>query len=185
MIVLRNYILAGLMATFFLASSSVNATVYIPSFGNSGLQTFSYTFTNDYAGTVTIGVSDEGDYVVSSYLELPEYAVTLDTDAVVDIADTSAYINTLGEPGTDGQLYTFDLIAAAGDVLSFDWVFSTIDYHPFHDFAFIDIEGLHYEVLAEIDNTPVPVPAAVWLFGSGLLGLFGMRKRSQVISQPA
>ncbi|MCK4823198.1 VPLPA-CTERM sorting domain-containing protein [bacterium] len=26
---------------------------------------------------------------------------------------------------------------------------------------------------------PVPVPAAVWLFGSGLIGLIGMAKRSK------
>ncbi|MGI9320139.1 MAG: VPLPA-CTERM sorting domain-containing protein [Thiogranum sp.] len=26
-------------------------------------------------------------------------------------------------------------------------------------------------------GTPVPLPAAVWLFGSGLLGLFGIARR--------
>lgn len=33
-----------------------------------------------------------------------------------------------------------------------------------------------------IDANPVPVPAAVWLFGSGLIGLFGMRKSNPKIS---
>ena len=29
-----------------------------------------------------------------------------------------------------------------------------------------------------LNGTPVPVPAAFWLFGSGLLGLFGVKKRN-------
>jgi PEP-CTERM motif len=28
--------------------------------------------------------------------------------------------------------------------------------------------------------TPVPVPAAVWLFGSGLLGLIGIARKKKV-----
>jgi len=32
---------------------------------------------------------------------------------------------------------------------------------------------------SNFDVAPVPVPAAVWLFGSGLLGLFGMLRRKQ------
>lgn len=95
---------------------------------------------------------------------------------------TSLYLNTQGNPGTDGSLISFDITANAGDTLTFDWVFSTDDYAPLGDFAFISLVGTgaangHYEVLAEI--TPVPVPAAVWLMGSGLLGLAGVARRSQ------
>ncbi|MEW6331653.1 MAG: PEP-CTERM sorting domain-containing protein [Pseudomonadota bacterium] len=32
---------------------------------------------------------------------------------------------------------------------------------------------------SNFDVTPVPVPAAVWLFGSGLLGLFGLSRRKR------
>ena len=32
------------------------------------------------------------------------------------------------------------------------------------------------------DVSPVPVPAAVWLFGTGLIGLIGMRKKSSSFS---
>ena len=31
-------------------------------------------------------------------------------------------------------------------------------------------------------NTPVPVPAAVWLFGSGLIGLVGVARRKKSIA---
>ncbi len=29
------------------------------------------------------------------------------------------------------------------------------------------------------DTTPTPIPAAAWLFGSGLLGLVGLRRRQK------
>jgi hypothetical protein len=32
----------------------------------------------------------------------------------------------------------------------------------------------------DIINQPVPVPAAVWLFGSGLIGLVGVARRKKV-----
>ena len=38
--------------------------------------------------------------------------------------------------------------------------------------------GWNIEAVA-IDVQTVPVPAAVWLFGSGLLGLIGMARRKQ------
>mgnify|MGYP005733338927 FL=1 len=34
-----------------------------------------------------------------------------------------------------------------------------------------------YELEFVFDTTPVPVPAAVWLFGSGILALMGLRVR--------
>jgi hypothetical protein len=38
-------------------------------------------------------------------------------------------------------------------------------------------------VFDNVDVDPVPIPAAVWLFGSGLMGLFGLsrkRRKNQV-----
>ena len=44
-----------------------------------------------------------------------------------------------------------------------------------------DAEGFDEGVLGSwtLDITPVPVPAAVWLFGSGLLGLVGIARRKK------
>ena len=48
---------------------------------------------------------------------------------------------------------------------------------PFDFFGFT-IESVNGEVVStDIINTAVPVPAAVWLFGSGLLGLVGIARR--------
>ncbi len=101
--------------------------------------------------------------------------------------DTSGFVNANGDPGTNGSLLTFWIDVDPGQVLSFDWNFINHeatdpggDPSTFWDFAFIDIRGAgvstfhQYDVLAQV--TPVPLPAAVWLFGSGLLGLVGMKR---------
>jgi hypothetical protein len=50
---------------------------------------------------------------------------------------------------------------------------------PFDFFGFA-IESVNGTVVStDIVNTAVPVPAAVWLFGSGLLGLVGVARRKK------
>jgi hypothetical protein len=38
-----------------------------------------------------------------------------------------------------------------------------------------------YDVWAKFDIVAVPIPATVWLFGSGLLGLVGMARRKKAV----
>lgn len=50
---------------------------------------------------------------------------------------------------------------------------------PFEFFG-ISIESVNGTVIStDIVNTAVPVPAAVWLFGSGLIGLVGIARRKE------
>lgn len=54
-------------------------------------------------------------------------------------------------------------------------------YNVIFDPAIIQLHGTIYE--AKLNPSPVPVPAAVWLFGSGLVGLLGFnRKRSKLLA---
>lgn len=47
------------------------------------------------------------------------------------------------------------------------------------DQAMIQKKAIGSEITVSVDTTLVPVPAAVWLFGSGLLGLAGMARRKK------
>ena len=40
-------------------------------------------------------------------------------------------------------------------------------------------ESIYLSSTLSIGPSPIPVPAAIWLFGSGLLGLLGLSRRRQ------
>ena len=84
-----------------------------------------------------------------------------------------------GYDGTDGSVFWLTGVSVAdGQTLTFDWNFATNDYTPLQDFSlFLTDTGENLETyeLGTISN--VPVPAAVWLLGSGLIGLLGLRKK--------
>lgn len=44
----------------------------------------------------------------------------------------------------------------------------------------VNFDGRTSSYALDINVSPVPVPAAVWLFGSALMSLLGMRKKSQI-----
>ncbi|MEM7468968.1 MAG: VPLPA-CTERM sorting domain-containing protein, partial [Pseudomonadota bacterium] len=66
----------------------------------------------------------------------------------------------------------------------------TFDINPDGTFSlFVDLDdgfaaaGIPFawtwDITGTVDNlAPIPVPAAVWLFGSALVGLFGLRRRT-------
>lgn len=84
----------------------------------------------------------------------------------VDGAAVSTTIDFFSADYPDGDPQPYDLSFADGA--------STLDL----TFQFVsDYDGYFMVDNIEITGNPVPVPAAVWLLGSGLLGLVGLRKR--------
>ncbi|MEN8205159.1 MAG: VPLPA-CTERM sorting domain-containing protein [Pseudomonadota bacterium] len=75
--------------------------------------------------------------------------------------------NGIDQPGSS---WSHSGKGRAADPLNFVFL---LDSQQFNDFS---LDGLHVEI--EITKaSPVPVPAAAWLFGSGLLGLTGIARR--------
>lgn len=70
------------------------------------------------------------------------------------------------DPGDYVQAVPYGIENVIYGAGSFSWI---VD-----DFTEFD-EGVKNKIYTEIN--PVPIPAAVWLFGSGLLGFLGIRKR--------
>lgn len=75
--------------------------------------------------------------------------------------------------------------AAVGDIIEVDSaIFSKIYLDAYNE----ESNGINWEgdaslsLLTSVDvaSSPVPIPAAVWLLGSGLLGLGAMRRSGKV-----
>jgi hypothetical protein len=71
-------------------------------------------------------------------------------------------------PGTNGELTV--PIDSSILVTSIAFKAPGLVLYPLQDHEFS---------VAAIDATPVPIPAAVWLLGSGMVALFGLRRRRQ------
>jgi len=67
------------------------------------------------------------------------------------------------------HMVTWEIIGGAGNNIG-NWVIAWEDLAGGGDRDFNDI-------VVEANVAPVPVPAAVWLFGSGLLGVIGIARR--------
>ena len=85
-------------------------------------------------------------------------------------------------PAGTWQSYSAPLTAAAWGKSSLEWMALLSDVIEIaistDAFDGADTIGIDNFTIASVD--PVPVPAAVWLFGSALIGLFGFSKRRKV-----
>lgn len=164
------YLVASLFLCLFLIPTA-NATIMVGNFGSSGDILFEYQFDTAFSGDIIIGVSNEGDSGVASTLALSNFSGLLSGNADQVLSsnfgdDTSSFVNANGEFGTIGQLLTVNVSNAnVGDDFGFVWNFSTTDYVPYNDFAFIAF-GEEYSVLAQI---PAPATVTMMLLALGLL----------------
>lgn len=154
------YDTSNLTITGFSGASHVNAhdqsTINLQAFGG-----FSHFTTHDQATANIYG----GNYSFFNVLG----------DSVVNIYDfgmTSWFLL-----GLDAQLNIF------GEDVSYENGYvrglSSTGYHYGFRVQNVDEYGMILNgVATNVAINPVPVPAAVWLFGSGLIGLFGLIKRT-------
>jgi hypothetical protein len=107
------------------------------------------------------------DLLFSQYIGGPFFGYTNEYNLYtsIDGADWSFVGSGILTEHTDPELYT-DIYAISGDSLRY------VKYEV--------VGGTHWASITEIetyDTSAVPIPAAVWLLGSGLIGLVGIRRR--------
>jgi hypothetical protein len=99
------------------------------------------------------------------------------------------------DPDNDADIVSFDN-SVPSNFFSFEGVDYTLEFLGFgtltgsgftvdDSFRVLENGSASVDLVGRITSTPavVPVPAAVWLFGSGLLGLYGVGKRRKKQNQ--
>jgi len=136
--------------------------------------TLLFVGSNPHTGTVSLfggtgGTSADYEYSLTPYVEGPPEVFTGYTK--YNSVTAKEELDADGNPTTD-TLGIFALTISIADAFpGFDGTFNG---------ASLQIFGGGYDSgLALVGTTAVPVPAAVWLFGSGLLGLVGVARRKK------
>lgn len=145
--------------------------VYAPNYELNSLVITRDNTTNDITGGVTedavLYLSDNSLFTFSSFefgSTQPNGIVWVsgwDADSVKLFEQSFAYNGST-------SIFTLDLVNQGVQI-------------PNILIEFLDL-GNNYNGVFQLDNihvTPVPLPAAVWLFGSGLIGLFGFSRRKK------
>lgn len=110
-------------------------------------------------------------------------------EGVCSPATTCSYFPTLAQSALDGKVWS-----AADDrdnpthmaMVMTDWITLTGDGNNYFTVVFggnadLGATGVAQNFLATVSVQPVPVPGAVWLFGSAMAGLIGMGRRKTTL----
>jgi hypothetical protein len=115
---------------------------------------------------------DNDDTLTWSYaIDLPGWQNWFDTGDTAEASDSDIVLTLMPE-----DFFSYLTVADAAVLATFtfegegdaDLCFNLDDAN-----MIVEIDGGMYD----IQGNPVPVPAAVWLLGSGLIGLIGIRRR--------
>jgi hypothetical protein len=136
---------------------------------------------------ITVAVAEEGDYQVNglgaSVISAGNLTVT-DTNNAATTATTTMASSGLGMNNGLLQAWSsigqFDLSTQTWDnVTSINLSLTSIltaSTSTLGEYAFIQNKFVGGG-LVTIETSPVPVPAAIWLFASGLFGIIGLARR--------
>ena len=148
---------------FFLNDYSIDLM------NNSLTDTFLITFQIDFSqdASITAVAAAKATLDVDRELPLP---------AVNELFSFGNLDTTLGMPGpfSDAGIITFDMILAP---LEIGMLEGRQDIEGFTIGASYSINQQMFISVLDVRNLTVPIPAAAWLFGTGLIALIGAAKR--------
>jgi len=137
------------------------------------LGTFTYTNEETILSGGMVEIDFQMDIQLGGYDLMPiEYRIAID-NTTNPLADSATLIS-----GPENILFTM----GGSDYLLELHGFSRNGGNTFETYASLpENQQTTAEIYATVTNlTPVPVPAALWLFGSGLIGLAGLAARRKV-----
>lgn len=163
-----------LVGTFLLGQA--NATVYVLS---GDMDVFQALTNPEDVGNGTGTIAGDYDDVTNSL----NYTITW-MDLTSEVSNMHFHVAPVGvsggvdlgipAPWSSPQVGSATLDASQeANLLSGDW------YVNVHTTSFPG-----GEIRGQVIVNPVPIPAAAWLFGSGLLGLFGLVRRKHSVYSP-
>ena len=164
------WLIAAAVAFPFSTASAGTVDISPTTLGNSNLAGCVSTLATDLeCNPAGINLVDNDDDTIRLFdLAADVYGF----DVIVDLQDSS-------DIGSASVLLNDELvgtISTANPIVSA--VFADPSITQVIQIVNTDAALLNYNFI----TTPVPVPAAVWLFGSGLLGLIGVARRKQATS---
>jgi len=171
-------------------------TMIIEIAGQSGTNTFGIYDTTDSSNKVELfdGAAGAGSQVVMSIKSDGSVVLNVNNDTGIDFSGNSfGYymgINNgtffYSDTSLNGDLFDHMLAyQGTGDEIQVGnnaaGLWSSNEYIlAWEDLVFKDSDKDYNDMVLIVESvSPVPVPAAVWLFGSGLLGLVGIARRKK------
>ena len=159
----------GVLCAAFLVSGTVNAsTIFAPTDGD-----VNFLFSTLTPGTQLAMFDDSDTSFAGSNLAIPVPQTVDFTSGGINAGDftaTNEALATLNLTGSDW--FRLAISTDAGTSWSGD---TSIIFLGANSYTVNFSDGS----VLEVDVKVIPVPAAVWLFGSGLLGLVGITRRKK------
>jgi hypothetical protein len=131
----------------------------------------------------TTGVTDNGDIVVNSEKIGTGSTAAFATKWTLGAAsDATGRVVITANPNTGNNAITFALDVLVNGISVMSFASNTLDKVFNLSFLATDVvefvvNGMVKKGSIDISVSSVPVPAAVWLFGSALMGLLGTTRR--------